>query len=286
MLGGTGAGTSAGGSPSSPSARLASDARVRTHHSATARRLLDGAGGDDVEGERQAGAQADQLADDVVGGAAPLRPEFLGRQGSDRQPLHPQPLPQQPPGLLLTKRIQRDRHGPVERDQPRQPHPAGDQHQAAGRAGQQRAHLLGVAGVVQQHQHPPGGQVRAVQRRLLVPVQRDLPGRHAERGEESVDGGRRRERRIAGSGATQVHVQLAVGEAVGVPVGPVHGQGRLADTRRAVDGRDHRRTADVGLGGQQCGQGRQLGRPADEVPDRGRQLPGRRCRVGGRHDAR
>ena len=41
-------------------------------------------------------------------------------------------------------------------------------HQAAGRAGQQRPDLLGVAGVVQHDQHPPAGEQAAVQRGLRV----------------------------------------------------------------------------------------------------------------------
>jgi hypothetical protein len=55
---------------------------------------------------------------------------------------------------------------------------AGDQDQAAGCAGQQRPDLRGVAGVVQDHQHPFAGQLAAVQRGLGVQVDRDPLRRH------------------------------------------------------------------------------------------------------------
>ena len=63
-------------------------------------------------------------------------------------------------------------------------------------------------------------------------VERDRSGRHAER-----VAGSRRARRPAATGwsgvvAAQVHVQLAVGEPVGDPVRPVHGQRGLADPGR------------------------------------------------------
>ena len=53
------------------------------------------------------------------------------------------------------------------------------------RAGQQRAHLLGAAGVVQHHQHPPAGQQGAVQAGRLVDVS-GICGRPARRGERST----------------------------------------------------------------------------------------------------
>ena len=55
----------------------------------------------------------------------------------------------------LGQQVHRERVRALGRDQAGQVVAAGDQHEAAGRAGQQRAHLVGVAGVVEHHQHPP-----------------------------------------------------------------------------------------------------------------------------------
>ena len=106
---------------------------------------------------------------------------------------------------------------------------------AAGRAGQQRPDLLGVAGVVQHDQHPPAGQQAAVAAGALVRARPGCPGRarpSARRNPaQRVGGGHR----LAGVVAAQVHVQLPVGEPVGDLVRPVHGQRGLADPGGAAD---------------------------------------------------
>ena len=51
---------------------------------------------------------------------------------------------------------------------------AGDQHQARSGAGQQRPDLLDRGGVVQQHEHPPAGQLGPVPAGPLVELRRDL----------------------------------------------------------------------------------------------------------------
>ena len=80
------------------------------------------------------------------------------------------------------------RVGAVGGDQAGQLVAAGDHDQAARRAGQQRADLLGVAGVVQHDQHPPAGEQAAVQRRPARPRPAGIRcGRHAERVEEAAE---------------------------------------------------------------------------------------------------
>jgi hypothetical protein len=70
-------------------------------------------------------------------------------------------------------------------DQARQVVAAGDEYHGGGRAGQQRTHLGGVPGVVEQQQHPPAGELAAVQRGLRVRVGRDPRRRYAQRVEEA-----------------------------------------------------------------------------------------------------
>lgn len=60
-------------------------------------------------------------------------------------------------GLGWSEHIQGEPAGAVAGDQPAEPVAAGDQHQTAWAGGQQRADLLGVAGIVQHDQHPPVG---------------------------------------------------------------------------------------------------------------------------------
>ena len=62
--------------------------------------------------------------------------------------------------LPFGERVESDREGAVNRGKFRKLISAGHQHQAAGRAGQQPSHLLGVPGVVQQYQHAPASRVR------------------------------------------------------------------------------------------------------------------------------
>ena len=132
---------------------------------------------------------------------------------------------------------------------------AGDQHQAAGRAGQQRADLVGVAGVVQHDRASAGRPAGCGTAR---------PGRPGRPGCAAGGTSRAsRNPRTASAGsitvpvgveAAQVDVQLPVGEPVGDPVGPVHGQGGLADPGGAGDRRDHHR------GGLLAGRGQQARR--------------------------
>ena len=150
---------------------------------------------------------------------------------------------------------------------------AGHHHQAARRAGQQRADLVGVAGVVEHDQHPPAGQQAAVQAR-------PAPSRPAGiRCGGTPSASRNPRTASAGSSAApgrveaaQVDVELAVGEPVGDPVRPVHGQGGLADAGRAGRSRRYRRGRRRCRAAQQGVEVAQVRHPAGERGDVGWEL--------------
>ncbi len=110
------------------------------------RRMDRGAGGDDGQRQRQPGTATDDLLDGF---------------GLGRDPVVAEPGGQQPPRVLGRQQVDGERMRPVRHHQPGEVIAAGHHDQAAGRPGQQRGHLGGVAGVVEQHQHaPPGQQAR------------------------------------------------------------------------------------------------------------------------------
>jgi hypothetical protein len=143
-------------------------------------------------------------------------------------------------GLRRREHVQRETPGAVAGDQPQEPVAAGHQHQAPGAGRQQRADLVGVAGVVQHHQQPPVGQQGPVHGGGLRLVGGDLLGSHAQGVQElgqRLDRAQGRGRGVA----AQVDVQLSVREPGAGPMGPAHRQGGLADTGGAGDGGDHHR---------------------------------------------
>jgi hypothetical protein len=91
---------------------------------------------------------------------------------------------------------------------------AGHEYQAAGRAGQQRAELPPVGGVVEQDQYPPPGQQAAAQPGLGCQAGRDLPGWHAKGAREPADR-LRRGRSTGGIGPAKVHMELTDGGTAG-----------------------------------------------------------------------
>ena len=188
---------------------------------------------------------------------------------------------QQVQRLALGEQVKRQRDGPVQGDQSAEPVAAGDDDQAAGRARQQRTHLLGRAGVVEQYQQAPAGQLGSVERCLAVRIGRNAAGRYPERVQHPpvrVGWGQRRVGRVE---AAQVDVELPVGEMRSHLVPPVHRQRRFADSGGAADGGDHDQ-ADCGRLGQQFGQRLELGLAAHEMIHRRGQLP----RHGGGRDRR
>nr|BFE78298.1 hypothetical protein GCM10020093_008990 [Planobispora longispora] len=120
-----------------------------------------GVSGDDGQGERQPRAPRDDLLDGLRLGCHPFRAEAL---------LH------QPVRVVPGQQVECHRVSGVRRDQAGQFTAAGHQHHTARRAGEQRADLFGVAGVVQNQQHPSGGHQAAVERDLNLRGVRDPPG--------------------------------------------------------------------------------------------------------------
>ncbi|GAA2875949.1 hypothetical protein GCM10020220_076820 [Nonomuraea rubra] len=129
------------------------------------RRAGVGAGGHDGQGQRQPRAPGDEVVHRLRLGAD------LGRA---------EPARQQLAGFGGREQPQRQRAAALRRDQAGQLGPAGDQRQAAGRAGQQRAYLVGVEGVVEQDEHAAPGQQAAVEPCLRLQRGGDQLGRHLE----------------------------------------------------------------------------------------------------------
>ena len=160
-------------------------------------------------------------------------------------PVGPEHPGQQQLGLLGGEHVEADPAGAGAESGQRVA--AGDQRQAAGAAGQQRAYLLGAGRVVQHHQDAPVGQQVAVQRGRLVHAGRYPVGRYPERPQEPGQRVDRPDRRGGGEPA-QVHEQLPVRELVADPVRPVHGQCRLAGPGGTRDGGDDHRVGLLAVG--------------------------------------
>lgn len=175
--------------------------------------------------------------------------------------------------LTFGQHVQRQRVGPVGGDQAGEPVSAGDQGEAARCFGEQRPDLDGVVGIVEQDQHPPAGELAAVQVDLCLRIGRDARWRHTERIEQPADCHVRVGRWTGGVKPPQVEVELPIGEAVDHPVGPMHGQCGLTDAGGAGYRRDHyRRRASCGVK-QRIELPQVLG-AAGERSHVGRQLPG------------
>jgi hypothetical protein len=188
-------------------------------------RLVGQVGGSDPQRQRQVGAPLGQRGGRVRLGVDPRLAKEPRQQGV---------------GLLGGEHVQGEPPGAFLGHQSTQPVAAGDQHQAAEAAREQRANLVGAASVVEQHQYALAGQQRAVHARRLLHLDRGLLGGHTKRVQEPgerVDRSDRRRRRVA----AQVDVQLPVGKPLADPVGPMDGQGGLADPGGPGDRRDHHR---------------------------------------------
>lgn len=171
------------------------------------------AGRDDAQGEREAAGEFDEGVGRVEGAAAGERPQQRG-------------------ALLVAQGAEREAAGAVEGGQRRT---AGDDHCAPGAGRQQRPHLCGVRGVVQDQQRAGRCEQRAQQRGGRVRVFGDAAGlcaEVAEQGGERLGGG---ERGHAGGGAVQIDVQLTVGETFPQLMGDVQGEGALAYPCHAAD---------------------------------------------------
>ncbi|MDT4987309.1 MAG: hypothetical protein QOI74_1403 [Micromonosporaceae bacterium] len=123
--------------------------------------------------------------------------------------------------------------------------PAGDQHGAARRVGQQRAHLLGGRGVVQHHQGPGTGETAAVGGGAGVQVVRDLVAGYPQQTQETVQHGGRVGRRVRPIGVdpAQIDEQHPVERLLpGEEMPGVDGELGLADPGHSGDRGDHHRT--------------------------------------------
>ena len=127
--------------------------------------LAGGAGGGDAQRQGQPRAQLDQL----VRGA-----------GSSATRCGAEPAGQQFLRLGVGEHIQGERERALGGDQAGELVAAGHDDQAAGAGRQQRADLVDVPGVIQQHQHPLAGQQAAVQARLRVQAGGDPGRRHGQ----------------------------------------------------------------------------------------------------------
>ncbi len=205
--------------------------------------------------ERQAAAQPGDLADPGVGCAEP---------GPDGQP------DQQPGCLPGREGVQADRLGVFQRGQPP---PAGDQHQAAAGAGQQRPDLLAAGRVIQDQQQLPSGQPVAPQPGPRLQVGRDLPGRDADGQQQAGQRIGRVHRLLPGGMRVQRQEDLPAPEPAGQPVRGVHGERGLADASHPADRVDAHHPARPRRGVCQFGQ---LVLPPGERGDVAGQRPGRR----------
>ena len=120
------------------------------------------------------------------------------------------PPGQQLAGLLLGEQAEGQQPGSLDGGQPRELAAAGDHHQAASRARQQRPHLRRVACVVEHNQYPLARQHAAVQRRLSIGISRDGLRRHPQGGQEPPHDPRRGNRVAGRAEPAKVSVQLPV----------------------------------------------------------------------------
>ncbi len=172
-------------------------------------------------------------------------------------------------------RAQRDRVGALV-DQTGQSTPAGHDHRAAGRAGQQRTHLLRIGGVVQKDEHPPVVHQRPVHSRARFQVRGYVSGRNAQCAQESLQHvldprGR------TGRETAEVDVEITIGKALSQAMRPPHDQCRLPHSRRTADsGQRCRFRRPLAALVQRDVEPEQVVRAAGEIRDVGRQLS--RCR--------
>ena len=160
---------------------------------------------------------SDDLAHRRIGRAQP---------GPARQP------DKQRGGLLGRQRVQADRGRVLQRGQVP---PAGDQHQAAARAGQQRPDLLASDRVIQDQQQLSAGQPVPPQRHPRLQPRRDLPGRDPGRQQQAGQRVLGIDRPLPGRMAVQRQEDLPGREPVRQPVRRVHRERRLAHPGHPAD---------------------------------------------------
>jgi hypothetical protein len=168
--------------------------------------------GGHADRERQPGAQPDEVRGGARLALDAHRPEAAGEE---------------PDRLAVGERGEREDPGALG-DQPGEFVSAGDDHEAAGAAGDQRPYLLDLVRVVQDDQQASARDHGPVERRLGIEIRRNGGGADPKRLKETAQRGGRVERLPARVEAAQVDVQLSVGEAGGCPLAEVVRQRRLA----------------------------------------------------------
>ena len=201
----------------------------------------------------------------------PAEPGYLpGRAGRVGQLRAARQLGQQRRRLVRGQRVQADHRRVVQRGQPAA---AGDQDQAAGRAGEQRLNLLVPGGVIEHQQDFPARDVVPPAACPGLQARRHLLGR--DPGGEQQAGQRvgRVHRALPGRVPVQRQEELPVREPAGQLVRGVHRERGLADAGHPVDRVDAHDPA-VGRAGQRAQQPGEFGLAAGEPADIARQRPG------------
>ena len=151
---------------------------------------------------------------------------------------------------------------------------AGNQDRALAGAGQQRLDLGGRRGAVGQHEDPPPGQHRPVQRRPLVGGAWDGSSRHAHGPAQFAENFGWVARMPAA--ALQWHPQLPVGEFRPQRVRDLQGKRGLAHAGQSNDHHDRHTDPVIAVAAEDLCQPRGLRLTPGKVSDRRRQLADRR----------
>jgi hypothetical protein len=218
--------------------------------------------GDAVERQGVAGLLAQPGTEHPDGQRVPPAPADDGQRGGGIV-VHPAPADgagEQLDRVALGQRAEPAADGGL---QPAERCPGGHDHGAAGAAGQQGAHLLGVGRPLDQHQGAPVGEQGTVAPDPFEQVVGDLPRPRAEGLQQLAE-------RVAGADGTarlaEVDGELDVGEQRPGPSRQLQGDGRSADPRRPVDHHHRGGVLLAAAAALEDGLGvGQLGRPADQL---------------------
>jgi hypothetical protein len=177
---------------------------------------------------------------------------------------------QQSCGLIRWQGVEVDHRGVFQRSQPPA---AGDQHQAACGARQQRPDLLMPGRVIEHQQHPLTRQRVPPPGRPRFHAGRDLPGANSGRQQQARQciGGIHRP--LSRGICVQRQEQLPIREPLGQLVRCVHRQSGLADSGHPADRTDSHHPPARRRGRQLAQQSPEFGAAASEAGDITRQRP-------------
>ena len=171
----------------------------------------------------------------------PAQPGELGHRRIVRaQPGPARQADQQRRGLAGRQGVETDRRGVLQRGQVAA---AGDQHQAAAGAGQQRADLLAAGRIIEHQQQLLTGQPVPPQRHPCFQAGRDLRGGNPGGQQQAGQRVGRVDRLLPGRVPVQREEDLPAGEPVREPVRGVHRERGLADPGHPADRVDAHHTA-------------------------------------------